>query len=144
MMGLDAACRALHHSLHSFVFGAAVIVGSHKCTSKMSSSASSVWPQSWVVTGPSLSSLFRESALALLLAAPFLAVPASGLSNGRAAGSRCRGLSVPEASSSCCRRTLVCLEGTRVAAQAAWMVGEFGQGKEILVFRSCSPCLQLG
>lgn len=45
MTGLGAACRALHHSLHSFVLGATVMTGSHKCTSKMSSLANAVQPQ---------------------------------------------------------------------------------------------------
>lgn len=143
MTGLRAACRALHHSLHSFVLGAMVMVGSHNCTSKMSSPANSVHPQSWVVTGPSLSSLFHESTLAILLAVPFLAVPASGLLDGRAARSMCHGR--PQ-----CLKQAVATGGPLCAlgeypghahSRARWAVWP---GKESLVFRSCSPCLQLG
>lgn len=38
-----------------------------------------------------MSPLFHDSTLAILLAVPFLAMPASGLSDGRAAGSMCCG-----------------------------------------------------
>lgn len=69
MLVLRAACRALHHSLHSFILEATGRLGSHKCTSKTSFPVYSVQPWSWVVTGPSLSSPFPDSALAILMAA---------------------------------------------------------------------------
>lgn len=91
MLGLRAACRELHHSLHSFVLEATELLGSHKHTSETSSLVYSVQPQSWVVTGPSLSSPLPDSTLAILMAASSQAVPVSCLSDGRAAGSVCSG-----------------------------------------------------
>lgn len=91
MLVLRAVCRALHHSLHSSVLEATGRLGSHKYTSKISSPVYSVQPWSWVVTGPSLSSPFSDSTLAILLATSSQAVPVSGLSDGRAAGSVCSG-----------------------------------------------------
>lgn len=91
MLGLRAACRALHHSLHSFVFEATRFLGSHKHTSKTSSPVYSVQPQSWAVTGPSFSSPFPDGILAILMVASSQAVPVSGLSDGRAAGCVCSG-----------------------------------------------------
>lgn len=67
------------------------MLGSHKHTSEISSLVCSVQPQSWVVTGPSLSSPFPDSTLAIPMAAASQAVPVSGLSDGRAAGSVCSG-----------------------------------------------------
>lgn len=143
MSGLRAACRALHHSFHSFVLGAMVMVGSHKRASKMSSPANFVQPQSYVVTGPSLSSFFHESTLAIRLAFPFLAVPASALSDSRAAGSMCHGH--PQClKQAVATREPLCALGEHLGcsgSRAGWAVWP---GKESPVFRSCSPCLQLG
>lgn len=142
-MRLRAACRALHHSLHSFILGAMVLVGSHKCTSKMSSPANSVQPQLGCYRALLVISLSHESTLAILLAALFLAAPASGLSDGRAAGSVCRGH--PQ----CLKEAVatgepLCALGEHPGcsgSRAGWAVRP---GKEILVFRFCSPCLHLG
>lgn len=114
MLVLRAACRTLHHSLHTFILEATGRLGSHKYTSKTFSPVYSVQPWSWVVTGPSLSSPFPDSALAILMAASSQAVPVSRLSDGR---QDCR-ISV---------QWLAC-----VPREAPW-----SQGREILILRSC-------
>lgn len=111
------------------------MAGSHKCTSKTSSPASSAQPQSWVVTGLSLSFVFRD----IPLAAPF---PVSDLLDGRAAASMCCGC--PQClKQAVATREPLCAPGEHPGhsgSGAAWAVWP---GKEILVFRSCSPWLQL-